>query len=319
VVRRQWAVVIAVCLCVMFVRAADAKWAWNPWSGWFSPSDVARGSPKQQYDYAKELMSQEKYREAAEEFRRFVSLFAYSRHAADAQFMVGEALLKAGELNEAFNAYESLLSKFPETDKVNRALRREYEIGDALCSGRSRKKVERILGLGGDRGVKVLNRVIEHNPFDPLAERALMRLGQYYMDSRQYDRAHTTYARVLEEHPKGAHFAQARYLKAVASYKQIEGPHYDARPMTDALKQLKDIQATQGSAEKDVPELIDRIQRTRAKADYDTARFYLRNGKAKAARVYLQSIVQRYPRTRYAQMAAQVLQALPPPTEGNGQ
>ncbi len=83
------------------------------------------------------------------------------------------------------------------------------------------------------------------------------------------------------------------------------------RPMDMALDQLRDIRATTGAPEHDVPQLIESVKHVRAKADYDTARFYLKNGKVNAARVYLESICKRYPDTRYADMARQVLSALP--------
>lgn len=308
----------AIAATMLATAVADAAWTWTPWGGWFKPSDVPRGTPKQHFEYAMDVLKQERYAEAAQEFQRLVATYLYSKYAVEAQFMAGEAYEGAGDLYAAFEAYEALLLNYPQTERIFDALKRMYDIGDAFCGGAKKKLWGMAILPGGSTGVYVLNRLIERDPYSELAEKAVMRLGQYYMDTGQYAEAARTYARILEEYPQSEHFAEARYLKALASYKQIEGPAYDMRPMNQALDQLRDIRATAGAPEHDVPQLIENVKQIRAKSDYDTARFYLKNGKVNAARVYLESICKRYPETAYAEIARQVLSALPA-EEGQGE
>jgi len=315
-VKRRWICVAVVCTCAAFAGDAHAKWAWNQWSGWFNPSKTVKGAPKQQFDYASDLMAKRRYEEAAKAYLLLVKEYAYSKYAAESQFLAGEAYQRAGSLYEAFLAYEDLLANFPETSQVQETLLREYEIGDAFCDGEKREFAGYDILPGGTAGVMILNKVIEHDAYGEIAQKALMRLGKYYMDTKQFERSADTYARILEEHPESSHFADARYLKALAIYRQIEGPAYDTRPVNKALDQLEDIQKTEGAPLDDVPELIHSVNTTRAKGDYQTARFYLRNGKVAAARIYLESIVKLYPDTEYAEMASQVLDVLPPSEEG---
>ncbi len=142
-------------------------------------------------------------------------------------------------------------------------------------------------------------------PGSAIADDAQFYLAECYYNRGEYLLASSEYENLIQNYPSSEYVLMARYKIGLCYY------NLSPKSQLDQTYTYKAIDALQGfieyhptsdlvpSAERKIHELINKL----AKRDYETGLFYMRREFYKAAMIYFDSIIERYPDSDYLELA----------------
>src|SRR5437879_596900 len=228
-------------------------------------------------------------------------------------YLLGECNYLMGNRTLAFYNFDELLDLYPDSRYFYPSLQRQYEIADAYLKGFK----NRFMGLpiidAHVEATGMLYRVQQRSPGSPLAEKALLRVADYYYSAGDFDIAADAYAAYIRGYPRSPYLARVRLRQAFSALAQFRGIRYDATPIIDARQQLQDLQAAypQIAEEENIPAIIQRIDKALARKLLDIGDYYRRTSKPSAAVYYYRYLMGSYPDFREAQVAERRISDLP--------
>ena len=236
-------------------------------------------------------------------------------------YLAAQGLYVYGNRIKSFFYADQLLDQHPQSPLWDDSLSLQYRIADAYLDGYK----DRVLGIPAARNtgdaIEMLFRIIERAPGSPLAERALLRTGDFFYADGQFDLAADVYQNYNERYPRSPRSRQVRLREALANLRQFEGPRFDVTPLLDARSRLGELQAAdpQFAADRGVSELLAGIERQLGAKLLATAEFYERTGEDRAAVQTYQRLLARYPEIPAADRARDRVAALDVPEAADAQ
>lgn len=224
--------------------------------------------------------------------------------ATEGWLLLIDALASQDKYMAGFEQCEKLLKAQPGTRSRSEVLRREFELGKSLCQSRGSVLVFSYSRL--QDGVRVLERVVEHSPFGPLADDAVFAIAEAQRQQGNYEDARDQYEHLLKNYSRSDLARRAMIGRAACNYHLTQGAPYDPTPAEEAAKDF-DILARAAGGAKEVTERRDALHDVIARGSYDAGIFYFRNGNVEAGMRYLASVIAKYPRTKYADRARRIL------------
>ena len=228
-------------------------------------------------------------------------------------YLIAQSLYQYGNRLRAFYYLDELLDTYPDSAYYGAALEKQYQIADAYLNGYKRRFFGVPMFHAYDEGIEMLFRIQHRSPGSQLAERALLRTANFYYHDEQYDFAADTYGAYLRSYPRSPITPRVRLRQAYSMYAQFRGPRFDASPAIDAREQLRELiaQYEDLAKEENLPQLVERIDRTLAHKLYVTADFYRRTKEPVGAAYTYRYVAKAYPETEEARAAEVALKALP--------
>ena len=105
----------------------------------------SKSREQEAYDLSLSLFREEKYEQALEGFKRFLSEYPKSDLADNSQFWIGECFMGLKQYEQAILAYQDVVKNYPKENKVPNAMLRQaiafLEINDKISSKLLLKKV----------------------------------------------------------------------------------------------------------------------------------------------------------------------------------
>ena len=150
--------------------------------------------------------------------------------------------------------------------------------------------------------IEAFKHVTVSSPLSDWADDALIGLGDAHRAISDYALAEEDYRRVLSDYPRSPLVPEALYKLGLSYYDQSLPAELDQSMTLEAIDQLERFTETYPDSDF-VPEAREKIVELRARLAekaYGAAMLYRRLGDPKAARVYLEVIVEDYPDTRWA-------------------
>ncbi len=142
-------------------------------------------------------------------------------------------------------------------------------------------------------------------PGSAVADDAQFYLAECYYNRGEYLLASSEYENLIRNYPSSEYVQMSRYKLGLCYY------NLSPKSQLDQTYTYKAIDALQGfieyhptsdlvpDAEKKIHELINKL----AKRDYETGLFYMRRELYKAAMIYFDSVIERYPDSDYLELA----------------
>jgi outer membrane assembly lipoprotein YfiO len=298
---------------MLCMGVAEAQWMWTPQTGrWVNTKRLPRETPELQVEYARSLMVEGDHKKALRETNKFNTFYAESELADENQFLRGEIKMAQGDLKGASKEYQLLLSAFPDTDLFDKAIAKQYEIGDYYYDRAQRrmKKWFRPFKLRPlRRAIDVYALVIESQPFTAEAAEAQYKLGLCHFTREEYLEAAFEYRRVLEDYPGSDWVDEAGHALAICYYDAALPADYDQTPSMLAIQAMDHFQERFPEDDR-MNELLPKRQEMRdsiAEQKVETAKFYLRRRDFTAARLCYSVVAEEYADTAWADNAKQWL------------
>lgn len=266
----------------------------------------------------------------------------------DALYMVGECQFAQQKYSWAQDSYGRLLEKYPSTRHLDTVTRRLFTIARYWLQMPSQAAEQGAVQLvehteGGEapaikppgglsrwpvvpnltdrtrpvfdtngRALQALESIWQHDATGPLADDALMLQATYYHTKGDYVEAARLYGLVRDQYPDSSHFRDAFLLGSHVTLASYSGAEYDDSTLAES-KRLKetarrifaDLSAEQRQR---LDEELEKIRDAEVEREWAKVQFYLRKNQPASVALHCNQIINRYPNSRYAQQAAEILQ-----------
>jgi len=258
------------------------------------------------------LEGEEEFADAIDWYEEVVDDYPDSTFAPEAQFRIGICLEEEDELMAAFEAYQKLFDEYQGEGSPNEILTREYAIGEAFMNGRKRLFLFFRIRSGLGTAEDIFRTILKNATFSGVSPRAQYSLGLVLQRQSDYEGAVSEYNQVLTNYPGTEVIPLALFNMGVCYYEEALSSDYDAGEVNKALRYLNEFirrfpdDPNRTEAEDKTGELIDH----KAEKAYAIADFYNSPDSYIGARIYYQEVIDRYPKSRYADSAREKLEEL---------
>ncbi len=221
----------------------------------------------------------------------------------------GDAEVLRGYKYRALYSYEDLLNNYPTSELYLPVLEREYNIADAFLNGYKRLFLGlRVLPVTDD-ALELLNRIQDRQRGSAVAERAGLRIADYYYDVGKFPEAIDSYTDFLTRYRYSQYARKAEIRRAEASLANFHGILFDFTPLYDARERLATITDIfpQSTEQLQARAIDDRIYQLEGQNELEIARYYFRAGKKHASAYYYRRVIANWPDTSFAQVARKEL------------
>lgn len=293
-----------ISLCALFVSISAAEghtaWVWTPESGkWSNPKNASKDTPEDQFAWAMSFYNQRQWDRAIEEFDKVPNNFQNSPLSAEAVYFSGLSWEEKEDLAKAADAYQKVIDKYPYSDRIKDAIKREFAIANEFASG-SRVKVWGIAALSGqDKAVELYKHIVKNAPFGSHGVDAQFAIGELYKKIGEFEEAQKAYQAVVDNYPGSELVSKARYQIAEVSLEASKNAQYSEQSAQMAIEEFEGFKTSYPADGQAVQadEAIRALRAKKASTLYDTAFFYERQKKYPSAKVYYQEILTQYSET----------------------
>lgn len=233
-------------------------------------------------------------------------------YAAENEVSAEDAKPKSGDLIKAYGWLEELLDGWPGTELADRAIRKELIIAEMLLFKERKQKLWKgVLWLSGEEeALTMLDRIIDDRARDtPVAEQALRLKADYHYVNGDFEEAEEAYARLMRDYARGKYSKFALLRAGESALARFPGVEFDDADLLEAEVYLKDyrMKYPEEAGEYMVPQLLSRIEESRAEKDFRVAQYYRRVGQVDAAVFYYRMIDRDWSATTWGGLAHQQL------------
>ena len=306
--------IVLVLLCVLsFQTPAQCSWIWSPDIGkWINPKSAAKDTPEEQYDWAMHFMEQKKWDRAIEEFEKLTDTFPTSKLAAEGVYYAGSCWQEKGDPAKAADNFQKLVDKYPYSDRIKDAVKREFDIANDFASGGKVKVMGVAVLPGQDKAVELYNHIIKNAPFGTCGDQAQFKLAELYKSQGEFELAQKAFQAVVDEYPASELVPKAKYEIANAAMLASKKGQFDEKHADTAIEQFQEFKKTFPSDNQTVlaEESIKQIRNDKAKRNFDVGVFYESQQKFKSAKTYYEGVIRDYPETASAAQAKKQLDGL---------
>jgi outer membrane protein assembly factor BamD len=306
--------IILSFIAIFFLSTSSAYpfWIWTPKTGkWVNPKNVAKDSPKAQFDYALTFYNEKKLEDALREFKKLIKEYPKSFEASESQYYLGLIEEERGNLYEAYQAYQKLVDKYPFSERIKDVVEKEYSIAEKFMSGYKRKALGVVLPVENP-AIEIFSKVVENSTYGPLAPKAQYKLGLVLKGAQRYYEAEDSFNKVISNYPDSEWAEPSKYQIASCRAALSRSPDYDQGAAGEAKQKFEEFVREHPDAilSIEAEANIAKLNEKEAESSFNTARFYEKQKANKAAKIYYNYVISNYPNSPWAAKSIERLQVL---------
>jgi outer membrane protein assembly factor BamD len=309
---------IAACL-LAFPYPSPAPLVYRPGEGWVyeKPGDTSgwqRTRAKDQLEVAQTAFDAGDYDVAMKAAHRAVRNWPLSDYAPQAQYLIGRCYEAEGQDQKAFKHYQTLIEKYPKIDQYEEVLQRQYEIANRFLGGQWFKLWGYVpIPPSMDKTAEMFEKVVKNGPYSEVGPKAQMSIGAAREKQGDYPEAVRAYERAADRYadrPKVS--SDALYNAGMAYLKEAKTAEYDQTVASKAIATFTDFNTLHPDDERvdDAKQEIESLKTEQARGAFETAKFYEKRKKWKAAKIYYNEALNKDPSSPYAELARQRIEEL---------
>ncbi len=302
----------ALALCATTRLAADLTW--NPRTGWQVEGAALAGLTGAQGRTAVNLMNRARKDEEAgnrgsaiKEYEKVASKFNGSVYAPEALYRSGRLLAARKQYYKAFQDFQELLRRYPNTRRFNDVIGEQYRIAAALTDGAHNHAYGWFPTFSNrTRGIEFFEVIILNAPYSDYAPLALMDVARGHQYIKNTDEAIDALDRLVNNYPQSV-LAPVAYLKLGDLHATLtEGPKYDQAATKEAMTYYEDymILYPNDSNIATAAAGVDKMKTILAQSKiYIGDYYFFKRYNYTAARVFYNEAITAYPDSGPARMA----------------
>jgi len=294
------------------IQPAYSYWIWTPKSGkWVNPKNLPKDNPKEQFAYAKSYFDNNKYEDAKREFRKLLKAYPKSAEAAESQYYLGLTEEAQGKSYEAYLAYQTVIDKYPFSERIQEIIEREYKIAERFMAGEKRKALGIDLPVDNP-AIEIFGKVVENSTYGPLAPKAQYKLGLVLKALLRYYEAEDEFNKVVSRYSDSEWVSAAKFQIASCRASLSKGAAYDQGAAQEAKERFEEFVKERPDAvlSLDAQKNIGQIREKEAQSSYDIARFYEKQKAFDSAKIYYNDIINNHAESSWAGEAIARLQMM---------
>ncbi len=303
-------------LALLLTSRAAAELVWTPDTGWKTEGGVIAAIDGSSSTTQNALAYMNKARAAEEKGSRGTAIKYYARvtkkypdsvYAAEAMYRLGNMRLALRQYTKAFEAYQTVAIRYPNTTHFDEIIGKQYHIASALLDG-ARGRIWRIFpGFSlRDKALEYLEGLLLEAPYSDYAPLALMCIARGHLYFRNTEESINALDRMVNYYPQSVITPEAYLYLGMTHATLVDGPYYDQAATRDAITFFEDFMIlfpsdnNVAAAEKG---LVD-MKKVLAESKIKIADFYFkRRDNYKAARVFYNEAITVYPDSEVATLA----------------
>ena len=297
---------------------ASADWVWSPEQGKFinTESETQSGADDI-FDNALDLYKEKKLDKAAEQFKIVLKQYPKSRVAPESQYRLGTIFEETGDYVEAHKAYQALIKSYPQSERFEEVIEREYQIGIMFLSGKKGKLLGLDIRPSLPLAIEVFQKIVTAAPYGAFGDKSQFNLGVAYQKSGQFDNSVEAFQALIDQYPQSNLVQQARLQMAEVSYAKSGGQARDQGALDEAARQAQGyLKRYPGSQEAEEAEKISlKVDELNAEKNYRIGLYYEKDNYLQSSLIYYADTAKRYPNTSWGQKAAEKLHSLQEPVK----
>ena len=309
-----------VLLLVVFTFSGRlaAELVWTPETGWKVEGGVLAGLGPTDARNALELMN--KARDAEERGSTRAAIRAYNKvgkkytnsvYAPEALYRAAKLRLEQRKYSKAFDTFQSVLARYPNTTRFNEIVGEQYRIASALLDGARGRFLWIFPGFTNrEKSIEYFEVILFNAPYSDYAPLALMNIARAHQRFGNTDFAIDALDRLINNYPQSVLTPDAYLKLAQAHAGLVDGPYYDQESTRQAITYFEDFMILYPSdnnvaeAEKGLAHMKNELAESKMKiGDF----YFYKRDNFKAARVLYNEAITAYPDSEVATRARERL------------
>ncbi len=292
--------------------AASAGLTWQD-SGPWRLSERPAPSPSRQMAAAAAMERRGNVVRARREYGLLLSWYPDSVQAGGASVAIARCLFLDGRNGESLEQTWKALRRYPEDARAAQAMELAAIAAKAILDEAMALKARK--GTRAAEGaLEAFGTILRLDPMGTIADDATYYQGLANEFLGRYDAAAERYRRTAESYPDSPHASTARarlgLVRTMRSASAINADSGVLKEAREAIVRAGQEAAALGDSNRFGAELAQ-VDSKDAEKKYRRGIYYQRQGKLRAARVYLDLVAQSYPGTEWAKLARQALGKMP--------
>jgi outer membrane protein assembly factor BamD len=311
--RIHWKLLLlAAVFCVVFPRSSPAPLIYQPGEGWtYQGAAEIMDNPKDQLELGKKYEAKKNWDDAIASYLYLLRKWPVSEHAPEAQFRIGFCREGLRDYYKAFLSYQRAIAKSPANPRFEEMLERMFKIGNLFLAGQRQKfwKIPTLPSM--EKAVEIYEGLIQAGPQSKWAPRAQFSIGLAREKQRAFELAVDAFTKVIERYPDSDQVEPAYFEIAIAWQKAARKSEYDKSAADKAVEAYQEYIARypKGAQAQLAQNAITQLHVEQARGLYEIARFYDKQRKPKAALIYYNDLLARFPDSKYGAVAKRRVEA----------
>lgn len=325
--RRSITLSLLIAFGLLYAFRSPAPFIFTPGEGWHyemagTTAKWRKEQAKEQLAVAQEAFDAKDYSLSLKAATYLVKKWPLSDYAPGAQYLIGRSYEAQRKDERAFEAYQLIFTKYPKSDKLPDAAKRQYEIAMRYLGG------QRFTILWGtvpffadmEKTAGLFEKIVANGPYSAVAPQAQLRVGAAYEQGKLYPEAVHAYERAADRyHDRPTIAADALYRAGMSYYKQALTAEYDQGTAGQAIATFNDLMALypQDRRLPEIRRIIVALKNEQARGNFKIAEFYAKQKKWSGALVYYNEVLLYGPNSPYAATAREridIIKQRTPPT-----
>lgn len=295
--------------------AARADLVWTKESGWRVEGGALSGlagaegrNALDQMNKARAAEEEGSSRSAIKTYTALAKRYPNSIYAPEALYRSARLHLTRKEYTKAFEDYQTVLARYPNTQRFNEITGEQYRIASAMLDGARRRIFFGMLPgfTQREKAIEYFEAILVNAPYSDYAPLSLMNIARAHQKLGNVEEAIDALDRMINNYPQSL-LAPDAYLKLAQTHAAlVDGPYYDQANTKEAITYFEDFMilfpgdTSIGPAEKG----LDGMKKMLAESKMKIADFYFyKRDNYKAARVFYNEAITAYPESEVANRA----------------
>lgn len=310
-----WFPVLIAAFGLPALAKEPQTWVLDPQSGWQNVSDLPQGQYLMAIARLKQQLASGKSDDVVAALEQLKADFPDLAGGDLDAFIEAEKIYAKHDLGKAGKRYKEFLDTWPDSPLQPAAMERYFSIGAAFLQGQKRTFLKVLRLPAFDDGVEIMRHIADKAGNSPIALRALQVTAENQERRKQFIEAYHTWAEIASRWPTGPAGRDALLRMGTALHASYNGPQYDSSVLRAAQIYFEDYiqRYPQIAEELNLAETLNTITEQLAYKEYEVGLYYERVGKPQAAHLYYRKVLEQWPNTSVAQMAAERLGPAPEP------
>jgi outer membrane protein assembly factor BamD len=298
--------------------ASHADLVYRPNEGWvreggfFGNSSPVAKTADLQLQYAGDLEKKGDVSGAREALKKLIKTFPLAQQVAEARFKLGGLLEKQGRYEDAFETYDELVVKSPESKEFTSALEAMFGIAKRYMDGERRRLFGVKMFSSNERAEQMFDTIMKRAPYSRSAAQVMLFRGMMMERQGKDAEALAAYQQIVDRFPTDPIADEAQYQMGYIRLHSVKGGSYDNTDRVRAQESFEDFlnRAPQNGRTNQARENIQLVETKNRQAALDVAKFYEKTGKTKAAVLSFKDVIRDYPNTQEADYAKRRIDAI---------
>ena len=246
-------------------------------------------------------------------YKSFIKQYPASKLASKAQFRIAELYEAQNNLTRAFEAYQTLVTRYPDTPEFEKAVSAQVVIANKYMAEERIRILGFSLNPGYERAQGMYEKIIKNAPYSKHAPVAQFNLGLSFERQKKAREAILAYQTAIDKYPDSTIADDALYQIAYVNMRVgLNKNSQDLSSLVLAKEGFEDFLLQYPNSEK-AAQAKDNLATIGARESGDLlaiAKYYDWSRNYRAARTYYSAVIKRQPNTEDAKLASTRVQEL---------